>query len=153
MNTQLKMAENEISTLKKQLKVNLCKGHQIEEAESTNADNTPSTKTAPTKTTTVVKEEKREPINLLEEIEKENSCPPPPPLVDTSNPHYKTVLYSSSLHNDTNAANLKMGTVSPSPLSKTKQDEDIIKSPPAPLPSSSLKVIKAEDNVNRCPQQ
>lgn len=154
MNVQLKMAENEISTLKTQLKVNLRKGHSVLEADTPNSDQEISKKTTPNTTAVIVKEEKQEPINLLEEIEKENSTPPPPPVAPPSiNASLHSTLLLSSYLNETNVEKAK--GCSPSPLSPAKENESSVLKSPAPSTPAvpALKVIKVEDNVNRCPQQ
>ncbi|XP_019849763.1 PREDICTED: protein Spindly-like [Amphimedon queenslandica] len=156
LNVQLKMAENEISTLKNQLKVNLRKGHSVQETDTPKTDQNASRKTTPNTTAVIVKEEKQEPINLLEEIEKENSTPPPPPVAPPSiNASLHSALLLSSYLNETNVEKAKGGSVSPSPLSPAKENESSVLKSPAPSTPAvpTLKVIKVEDNVNRCPQQ
>ena len=155
MNVQLKMAENEISTLKNQLKINLRKGHLVQEADTSESDQNISSKITPNMTTVIVKEEKQEPINLLEEIEKENSTPPPPIAPPSINASLHSTLLLSSYLNETNIEKAKGGSVSPSPLSPAKENEnDVVKSPVPSTPAvPALKVIKVEDSVNRCPQQ
>lgn len=120
------MADKEIATLKQQLRTKLRKGHKEEEEVVTSPP-------PQTNTEHYIIEERVPVINLLEELEKENTIPHEYSSVDDkdlSDSHKEQTVHSP----------LKELTPPPPPSIK-------------PQELSPLKVIKISQNVNQCPQQ
>lgn len=148
---QLKMADAEIEALKQQLKTKLRKGHQpLDSSLSVKSPTLPSL-AKQEEEIKVVKKEVVRPVNLLEELEKENTKP----LLTTTN-HHPVIVQSSntttinkSLNEedsgvDTTCSKDTITVTQTAPSSQNKEK----------LSATTEKVVKINtENVNKCPQQ